>query len=150
MAEEGGTKRRRETAAGPVREALDERLRTTKVRTDHDAAFIATHHGTFHADEVMACVMLKLLPEYADLPVCRTRDPKVIDRAAITVDVGGTYDTEKHRYDHHQGTFKTTYSDKYEGFKLSSAGLVFKHFGPRVVRAICGDDLSDAHVEKLV
>lgn len=27
---------------------------------------------------------------------------------------------------------------------------MFKHFGPRVVRAICGDALSDAHVEKLV
>ena len=25
---------------------------------------IGTHNGTFHCDEVMACYMLKLLPEY--------------------------------------------------------------------------------------
>ena len=49
---DGGAKRRRDTATGPVRERLDARLAGTKVLSDHDGPFIATHHGTFHADEV--------------------------------------------------------------------------------------------------
>jgi len=101
-------------------------------------AFICTHHGTFHADEAMACAMLKCLPEYAGMPVLRTRNQAEIDRAAIVVDVGASYEPERHRYDHHQKSFTDTYSEAYAGIKLSSAGLVFKHFGPEVVRALCG------------
>ena len=36
-----------------------------------------THNGRFHCDEVLACYMLKLLPEYRDAEIVRTRDPKV-------------------------------------------------------------------------
>jgi uncharacterized UPF0160 family protein len=32
----------------------------------------------------------------------RTRDQKVLDTCDIVVDVGGVFDPEKHRYDHHQ------------------------------------------------
>mmetsp|Transcript_37266 Transcript_37266/g.93541 ORF Transcript_37266/g.93541 Transcript_37266/m.93541 type:complete len:370 (+) Transcript_37266:75-1184(+) len=100
--------------------------------------FICTHHGTFHADEAMACAMLKCLPAYAKMPILRTRNPAEIDQAAIVVDVGGTYEPSKHRYDHHQKTFTDTYSKDYPEIKLSSAGLVFKHFGASVVQALCG------------
>lgn len=100
--------------------------------------FICTHHGTFHADEVMACTMLKCLPEYADMPILRSRNQAEIDQAAVVVDVGGTYDPEKHRFDHHQNTFSGTYSEDYPGIKLSSAGQVYKHFASRVVDALCG------------
>eukprot|EP00913_Durusdinium_trenchii_P034642 g32408.t1 len=58
--------------------------------------------------------------------------------ATIVVDVGGTYEPEKQRFDHHQKTFTETYSEAYSGIKLSSAGLVFKHFGAQVVQALCG------------
>ena len=36
-----------------------------------------THNGKFHCDEVLACYMLTLLPEYSDAEIIRTRDPKV-------------------------------------------------------------------------
>ena len=36
-----------------------------------------THNGKFHCDEVLACYMLKLLPEYRDAEIVRTREPKV-------------------------------------------------------------------------
>ena len=48
------------------------------------------------------------------------------------VDVGGEYEPERHRYDHHQRTFDTTLPS-YQT-KLSSAGLVWKHFGRDVVQ----------------
>ena len=32
----------------------------------YDAKTIGTHNGHFHCDEVLACSMLKLLPEYKD------------------------------------------------------------------------------------
>jgi len=32
---------------------------------------IGTHNGTFHCDEVLACFMLKSLPEYKDAQIVR-------------------------------------------------------------------------------
>mmetsp|Transcript_83179 Transcript_83179/g.165100 ORF Transcript_83179/g.165100 Transcript_83179/m.165100 type:complete len:375 (-) Transcript_83179:114-1238(-) len=119
-----------------------ERLRQTEVLSKLPKSgldqFICTHHGTFHADEVMACAMLKCLPDYATLPILRTRNTAEIDQATIVVDVGGAYDASNHRYDHHQKTFVDTYSSDYPEIRLSSAGLVFKHFGATVVQALCG------------
>lgn len=39
---------------------------------------IGTHNGMFHCDEALACFMLKLLPEYKDAEIVRSRDPKVL------------------------------------------------------------------------
>merc|ERR550514_1857119 len=86
----------------------------------------------------MACAMLKCLPGYRDMPVLHTRNQAEIEKAAIVVDVGGTYEPEKHRYDHHQNSFTNTYSEAYSGIKLSSAGLVYKHFAPQILEALCG------------
>lgn len=49
----------------------------------------------------------------------------------VVVDVGAVYNPETHRYDHHQRTF----TDCLDGFKtkLSSAGLVYKHFGRAII-----------------
>lgn len=79
--------------------------------------------------------MLKQLPEYADANIVRTRDPAVIAKADIVVDVGAVYDPETHRYDHHQREFTGTFDDKHK-IRLSSAGLVYKHFGRRVLNAL--------------
>ena len=52
----------------------------------------------------------------------------------IVVDVGGVYSPEEHRYDHHQRGFDQVFG--YGGFdktKLSSAGLVYKHFGKEII-----------------
>ncbi|CAD7930479.1 unnamed protein product [Amoebophrya sp. A25] len=96
--------------------------------------FLCTHHGGFHCDEALALGMLKLLPQFADMPILRTRDPSLIQDAKLVVDVGGIYDHEKLRYDHHMGDFTTMYSENHNVTKLSSAGLVFKHYGTAIVK----------------
>ena len=63
---------------------------------------IGTHDGKFHCDEVLACAMLKLLPQYSDAVVKRTRNSAILDTCDIVVDVGGVFDSTVHRYDHHQ------------------------------------------------
>ncbi|KAI8823684.1 metal-dependent protein hydrolase [Fimicolochytrium jonesii] len=98
---------------------------------------IATHSGTFHADESLAVSMLKHLPEYIDADIVRSRDPAVLAKADIVVDVGGEYVPEKFRFDHHQRGFTQTFGPSYD-ILLSSAGLVYKHFGRRVVAEILG------------
>ena len=76
--------------------------------------------------------LLKMLARFADLPLVRTRDPQAIAQATAVVDVGGVYDYEALRFDHHQPEFKGTFSTKYETL-LSSAGLVYKHFGKEII-----------------
>ncbi len=55
----------------------------------------------------------------------------------IVVDVGGVYDAEKFRFDHHQRGFEETFSKNHD-IKLSSAGLVYKHFGKELIEAVVG------------
>jgi uncharacterized UPF0160 family protein len=98
---------------------------------------IITHSGSFHADESLAIFMLKTLPKYKDHSIIRTRNPAVIAEGDIVVDVGGEYNPATNRYDHHQRGFVETYSPAYD-VKLSSAGLIYKHFGTKVVQTIVG------------
>ena len=63
---------------------------------------IGTHNGTFHCDEALACFILKQLPEYRHADIVRTRNSEQLAKCDVVVDVGGVYDPEKHRYDHHQ------------------------------------------------
>lgn len=92
---------------------------------------IGTHNGHFHADEALAVYMLRLLPEYASAALVRTRDPTVLEMCHTVVDVGGEYDDVKKRYDHHQRTFDTAFPE--HETKLSSAGLVYMHFGRAII-----------------
>lgn len=75
--------------------------------------------------------MLKTLPTYKDASVTRTRDPEVLEACDIIVDVSGQYDGTKH-FDHHQRGFEETF-DAVHSTKLSSAGLVYKHFGRQII-----------------
>lgn len=114
---------------------------------------IGTHNGHFHADEVLACALLKMLPKFKDSEIVRSRDPKVLDSCDIVVDVGGEYSPEKHRYDHHQKSFSHTMHSldtkyKYE-IKLSSAGLVYFHFGKEILSVLENKESSDPLVETL-
>lgn len=87
--------------------------------------------GHFHADEALAVYMLRLLPTYASSPLLRTRDPAQLETCHTVVDVGGVYDSAINRYDHHQRTFATTFPQ--HDTKLSSAGLVYMHFGRAII-----------------
>ncbi|KAM3473503.1 hypothetical protein MY8738_008340 [Beauveria namnaoensis] len=105
-----------------------------RIKTDGAAAagvLIGTHSGHFHADEALAVHMLRQLPAYADASLVRTRDPAVLATCHTVVDVGGEYDAARHRYDHHQRGFATTFPGR--PTKLSSAGLVFLHFGRAII-----------------
>ncbi|KAJ2656797.1 hypothetical protein IWW48_004823 [Coemansia sp. RSA 1200] len=110
---------------------------------------IGTHSGTFHCDEALACYMLHQLGEYKDAKVVRSRDPAVLDTCDIVVDVGGVYDHDAKRYDHHQRGFDEQFSENYKT-KLSSAGLIYKHYGKDVIRAILADEkIGDQEVDVL-
>ncbi|RMZ95313.1 UPF0160 mitochondrial [Brachionus plicatilis] len=101
---------------------------------------IGTHNGQFHCDEVLACFMLKQLPDYKDSSILRTRDPVELDKCDIVVDVGGVYDPAKNRFDHHQRSFGETFCSldpsKPWTIKLSSAGLVYVHFGKQIIDSV--------------
>ena len=107
---------------------------------------IATHSGSFHADEAMACWFLQQLPEYHDAQIVRTRDLAVIAQADVAVDVGAEYDHSRSRFDHHQRGFEETFSPEH-GIKLSSAGLVYKHFGREVIGRLSQLPLDDSRVD---
>lgn len=39
---------------------------------------------------------------FQDAVIIRTRDTAELDLCDVVVDVGGVYDPDKHRFDHHQ------------------------------------------------
>ncbi|XP_040510782.1 MYG1 exonuclease [Gallus gallus] len=125
------------SGAGPKRARTEPPLR------------IGTHDGTFHCDEALACYLLRLLPRYRphpiaqqDAEVVRTRDPQRLAQCDVVVDVGGEYDPERHRYDHHQRSFtqsmQSLQPSKPWTTKLSSAGLVYCHFGSEILAGLLG------------
>ncbi|CAK9438540.1 uncharacterized protein LODBEIA_P27640 [Lodderomyces beijingensis] len=108
---------------------------------------ICTHSGTFHADESLAVYLLKLLPQFQNAQLVRSRNPPDWEESDIVVDVSGKYDGKKY-FDHHQREFDTTFNDKYKT-KLSSAGLVYKHFGKDIIKEVLGLHEGDKNVELL-
>ncbi|KAI4172214.1 MAG: hypothetical protein LQ343_003649 [Gyalolechia ehrenbergii] len=99
---------------------------------------IGTHNGHFHADEALAVYLLRLLPTYNPSTLLRTRDQSLLSTCHTVVDVGGEYDPTINRYDHHQRTFNTTFPNRTT--KLSSAGLVYMHFGKSIIAHRTGLD----------
>ncbi|MCJ1242420.1 hypothetical protein MMC14_010428 [Varicellaria rhodocarpa] len=87
--------------------------------------------GHFHADEALAVFLLRLLPAYSPSALLRTRDTSLLSTCHTVVDVGGEYNPSTNRYDHHQRTFNTTFPN--HTTKLSSAGLVYMHFGKPII-----------------
>lgn len=90
---------------------------------------IATHNGVFQADDVFA--VAALLIAYPDAYVIRTRDPQQLATADIVVDVGGVYDHDKRRYDHHQ---RGRAGERENGVPYSAFGLVWKHLGMMILQ----------------
>lgn len=116
---------------------------------------IGTHDGTFHCDEVLACYMLKThVSEFTNARIVRSRDPAVLETADIVVDVGAVYNPAIRRFDHHQRGFTSTFADtgKRSRTKLSSAGLIYKHYGLEVIKDVAkgaGHDLSSRDVHSV-
>jgi uncharacterized UPF0160 family protein len=104
---------------------------------------IATHDGSFHADEVFAIAALGLLD--TPVEVVRTRDRDALARADLRVDVGFRADASSGDFDHHQRDFDGVRGN---GVRYASFGLVWREFGVR----ICDGDqeVADAVDETLV
>lgn len=95
---------------------------------------IGTHSGVFHADDVTSLMLLvNFIPEYKNAEIVRTREASILKDLDLICDVGGEYDHERKRYDHHQQGFEETFDDKHT-IKLSSSGLIFKHYGYDLVK----------------
>ncbi|RKZ62152.1 MAG: MYG1 family protein, partial [Gammaproteobacteria bacterium] len=85
---------------------------------------IATHNGNFHADDVFSIAALKcVLPSFK---LIRTRDSELIAKADIVVDVGGEYDSDADRFDHHQ---RGGAGERENGIPYSSFGLIWQKYG---------------------
>ena len=83
---------------------------------------IATHDGSFHADETLACAILTYL--YENSNIIRSRDLDVLEKADIIIDVSGKND-HKH-FDHHSNDFKDCRSN---GIRFATAGIMWYKFG---------------------
>jgi len=76
---------------------------------------LGTHDGSFHADEVTACSLLLLFGRIDKDKIVRTRDAEKLSCCEYVCDVGGVYNAEAKRFDHHQAGYRGP---------LSSAGMV--------------------------
>jgi uncharacterized UPF0160 family protein len=90
---------------------------------------LGSHNGNFHADDIFAIAALTIL--HPDYKILRSRDPEVWAQCDYLVDVGGVYDHQNCIYDHH---FRNgpAYDD---GLKMSSIGLVWKHYGEDICQS---------------
>ncbi len=97
---------------------------------------LITHNGSFHADDLFAAATLALYMDSKgyEYEIIRTRDMEVIKNADYVFDVGGIYDPEKNRFDHHQ---IDSPEKRKNGIPYAAFGLVWKHFGME----LCGNNL---------
>ena len=114
-----------------IKMATEQAAKRLKPNDFQPCPLIGTHNGHFHADEALAVYLLRLLPTYNPSNLVRTRDPAVLSTCHTVVDVGGEYTPQCYRFDHHQRTFSTTFPSR--PTKLSSAGLVYMHFGKAII-----------------
>ncbi len=100
--------------------------------------YIGTHNGSYQADEVLAVVLLKILPQFQNHIILRSRKQDQLNRCQILVDVGMEYNIETMRFDHHQQEFNETFNNNFQT-KLSSAGLIYKNFGMSILKEIVNE-----------
>lgn len=93
---------------------------------------VGTHNGSFHCDEALGCFMIRLTDKFSGAEIVRTRDPQVLDTLDAVLDVGGVYDPARDRFDHHQKGFEEVFGHGFST-KLSSAGLIYKHYGMEII-----------------
>jgi uncharacterized UPF0160 family protein len=101
-------------------------------------SLVVVHNGPFHADEVFSVATLTIIEP--TIKIIRTRDPLGWESADFRVDVGGKYDAATGDFDHHQEGFEERHPSphaRYEiGPKLSSIGLIWRHYGLRAIHSI--------------
>lgn len=101
---------------------------------------ICTYNGDFHCDQIFACYLIRKLIGL-DAKIIRSRDSTLIEKSDYVIGVGLIYDHSRSLYDYHQSNFKKTTLkclDPRKPFtiKLSCAGLVYHHYGRRIIKQI--------------
>jgi uncharacterized UPF0160 family protein len=95
---------------------------------------LVTHSGKYHVDDLFACatIILWLEKENISYEIMRSRDPEIIAIGDFVIDIGGVYDPEINRFDHHQpggaGVRENT-------IPYASFGLVWKKFGAELCKS---------------
>ena len=90
-----------------------------------------THGGVFHADEVLATVILSKV--FENLVVCRTfKVPDEVSKDVIVYDIGFG------AFDHHQ---KGGNGTRENGVPYAACGLIWKEFGHKIVADTCNPEL---------
>ena len=83
---------------------------------------LGTHSGKFHADDVMATAILRLL--LGDIKVTRTRDENILRKLDFV------YDISLGEFDHHQLNKEI----RENNIPYAACGLVWREFGSRVIQ----------------
>ncbi len=118
---------------------------------------IATHSGSFHADDVFGVgILMGVFPSHT---LVRTRKQELIDAADFAVDVGGRWDAATGRFDHHQRGFDGARPSGAvdgvvaPGVGYASAGLLWSAYGAAYVQAWANaqdQSLDDAALAEIV
>jgi uncharacterized UPF0160 family protein len=83
---------------------------------------LGTHSGKFHADDVMATAILRLL--LGDIKVTRTRDDNILRKLDFV------YDISLGEFDHHQLNKEI----RENNIPYAACGLVWREFGSRIIQ----------------
>jgi len=83
---------------------------------------LGTHGGKFHADDVMATAILRLL--LGDIRVTRTRDESILGKLDLI------YDISLGEFDHHQLNKEM----RENSIPYAACGLIWREFGSRVIQ----------------
>ncbi len=103
---------------------------------------VAVHNRDFHADDVFAVSILRLI--YPKLRVIRTRDENKLKEVDARIDVGRKYDSATNDFDHHQ---KGGAGERKNGIPYASAGLIWKHYGRKLTNS---DEVFEHIDEKII
>jgi len=104
---------------------------------------LVTHSGGFHADELLASVILTRLFPHAQLVRTRASDWTTPAPHKIIYDVGRVFDADAQIFDHHQRPNPL----REDGQPYSSFGLIWAHYGRDYLRAleVPEGDIDDIH-----
>jgi uncharacterized UPF0160 family protein len=104
---------------------------------------LITHSGSFHSDDVFAAATLHLYykKNKKHYKLVRTTDQNLIEQADIVFDIGGIYNEETNRFDHHQ---KGGAGERENGIPYAAFGLVWKKYGP----PLCGSEDTAIEIDK--
>ena len=104
---------------------------------------VVVHNGNFHPDDVFCVALLSVVYD-GNIKVLRTRDENLFSKADYILDVGGEYNPDKNRFDHHQPGGAGIRDNK---IPYSTFGVLWKKYGEKV----CGSkEVADILDKKLV